>query len=132
MSFNMPYFPSASRVKDPAARVWMDGMAKSLDNYFKGLNERTSGRIMTNMKTVTSAFTATADEATILANGTFTVTLPTAVGIRGKTYTVKNIGTGVITVEPDGSETIDTCANFVLSQHETIRIQSDNANWWIL
>ena len=38
---------------------------------------------------------------------TFTVTLPTAAGITGKQFCVKNSGTGVVTVDAFGSETIE-------------------------
>jgi len=40
-------------------------------------------------------------------SGSFTVNLPSAVGIGGKIYQIKNSGSGVITVDANGSQTID-------------------------
>lgn len=64
---------------------------------------------------------------------TFTVTLPTAVGIAGQYFIIKNSGTGVITVDGDGSETIDGLANKILSvQYQSITVLSDGTNWNII
>ena len=82
----------------------------------------------------TANYTATATDYTInCTSGTFTVTLPTAVGIAGKIYVIKNSGTGVITVDGDGAETIDGDVNYALSsQYESISVQSNGANWVII
>lgn len=64
---------------------------------------------------------------------TFTVTLPTAVGIEGQYFIIKNSGTGVITVDGDGSETIDGVANKILAvQYESLTVVSDGANWVVV
>lgn len=63
---------------------------------------------------------------------TFTVTLPTAVGIRGRIYSIKNSGIGVITVACDGAETIDGSAAQTLNQYDNIMIISTGANWIII
>ena len=66
-------------------------------------------------------------------SGTFTVTLPTAVGIEGQYFIVKNRGTGVITVDGDGAETLDGAANKILAvQYESITVISDGANWKVI
>lgn len=59
----------------------------------------------------------------------FTVTLPTAVGISGRTYVVKNSGSGIITVDPAGAETIDGDATILLASKQSITVQSNGANW---
>jgi hypothetical protein len=65
----------------------------------------------------------------VLANGTFTVTLPAAT--TGNVVDVKNVGTGVITVAP-ASGTIDGAATYPLSvQYQSITIVADGTNWWI-
>jgi len=57
---------------------------------------------------VTGTYTVTDNDYCVDAtSGTFTVTLPTAVGISGKIYQIKNSGTGIITVRGNGGETID-------------------------
>ena len=64
---------------------------------------------------------------------TFTVTLPTAVGIEGQYFVIKNSGTGVITIDGDGSETIDGSLSFYLStQYESIMVISNGANWAVI
>lgn len=66
-------------------------------------------------------------------SGTFTVTLPTAVGIAGRKYVIKNSGTGTITVDGAGSETLDGATTAVLRPGKScITIQSNGANWIII
>jgi hypothetical protein len=48
-------------------------------------------------------------------SGTFTVTLPTAVGVSGNIYIVKNSGAGTITVATTSSQTIDGSSTKTLS-----------------
>lgn len=73
------------------------------------------------------------DELVNCTSGTFTVTLPTAVGYT-KQYTIKNIGTGVITLATTSSQTIDGYASgiLVLNQYDSYRLRSDGANWIII
>lgn len=64
---------------------------------------------------------------------TFTVTLPTAVGVAGKQYCVKNSGTGVITIGTTSSQTIDGVTSKVLAvQYESMWVMSNGANWIII
>lgn len=63
---------------------------------------------------------------------TFTVNLPTAVGYNGLTFVIKNSGSGVITVDPSGSQTIDGSTTRTLIQYESIKIVSDGSNWIII
>lgn len=73
------------------------------------------------------------DEVIDCTSGTFTVTLPTAVGITGQTYTVKNSGTGVITIATTSAQTIDSGSTAVISyRYDSITVVSDNANWKII
>lgn len=62
----------------------------------------------------------------------FTITLPTAVGITGRIYNIKNTGTGTITVDADGTETIDGDLTESVYQYENLQIQSTGAGWIIL
>jgi len=62
----------------------------------------------------------------------FTVTLPTAVGITGKSFTIKNSGTGVITIDADGTETIDGSLTQSLNQYHSRTVISDGTNWIII
>lgn len=75
----------------------------------------------------------TADCVVNCTSGSFTVTLPTAVGIEGQYFIVKNTGSGVIVIDADGAETIDGLANKYLAvRNESITVISDGANWIIV
>ncbi len=62
-------------------------------------------------------------------SGTFTVTLPTAVGYAGQIFVIKNSGSGTITVGTTGGQTIDGSSTKTLLQYGSITVQSDGANW---
>lgn len=87
--------------------------------------------VITGYAAKTSAYTITVDDHTInCTSGTFTVTLPTAVGITGQIFIIKNSGAGVITVDGFSSETIDGSPNFMLStQYKYVAVQAAGGNW---
>lgn len=62
----------------------------------------------------------------------FTVTLPTAVSAAGKKYSIKNSGTGLITLDGATTETIDGNLTASLIQYDNLTIMSNGANWIIL
>lgn len=78
----------------------------------------------------TSTYQMTHNDSVVLANGTFNVLLYDAAGHIGRTVTVKNTGTGVITVVPAGAETIDGNASKALTQGKAVTAKSDGAGWW--
>jgi hypothetical protein len=82
----------------------------------------------------TANYTATISDYTIDAtSGTFTITLPTAVGITGRVYVIKNSGTGTITIACTSGQTIDLSATKVLNvQYSTYIVQSNGSNWAII
>lgn len=99
------------------------------------------GYIDTAYRTVvtkTLNYIAVASDGIILADatgGSLTITLPSAVGIKGKTYSVKrlNAGANTVTVAAAGAETIDGASTEVLTmQYVSIDLVSDDANWSIL
>lgn len=66
-----------------------------------------------------------------------TITLPTAVGIKGQEFIIINANDGTTTVDTTGGETIGnevTPANttFTLSSEEVLQVVSDGANWRII
>ena len=65
-------------------------------------------------------------------SGTFVITLPTAVGISGKQYIIKNSGNGTITLETTSSQTIDGNVSITLIQNETVEVISDGSNWKVV
>ena len=87
----------------------------------------------------TTTYTITTTDDTIICSGasTFTVTLPTAVGVSGKKYNVKHIGTGTITVDTTSSQTIDGELTIAIAAgysgaYPNLMVQSDGTNWVIL
>ena len=81
-------------------------------------------------KAVTTTYTIGVDDQMIdCTSGTFNVTLPTAVSITGKLYTVKNSGTGTITINTTSSQTIDGSLTKALLQYQSLNIESNGTNW---
>lgn len=75
----------------------------------------------------------TTDTMIDCTSGTFTTTLPTAVGVTGKFYIIKNSGTGVITIATTSSQTIDAATTLLLTQQwSSVTVVSDGANWKII
>ena len=72
------------------------------------------------------------DYAVECVSGTFTVTLPAAVNIKGKQYVIKNIGSGTITIATTSSQTIDGNNTVSLSENEAIEVISDDSDWKII
>jgi hypothetical protein len=65
-------------------------------------------------------------------SGTFTITLPSSVGISGKQYIIKNSGNGIITLDTESSQTIDGNLSITLTQNETVEVISDGSNWKVV
>jgi hypothetical protein len=90
---------------------------------------------VTKSSNATLALTDTVVMADATA-GAFTITLPTAVGHSDLIYWIKKIDssfTNIVTVVPNGSETIDALTNITLANRgEVIMIQSDGTNWRVL
>jgi len=88
-----------------------------------------------NVSTKTTTYTATASDNLLLCDasgGAFTVTLPTAVGITGKAITIKKTddSTNLVTIDGDGSETIEKEASLYLKgEGQQFKVISDGTNW---
>jgi hypothetical protein len=85
---------------------------------------------------IASLNTSTVLDATygsVLVSGTTTITLPTATGIMGKKYIIKNIGTNVVTIATTGGQTIDGASSRTIGvQWQGLILQSDGSNWFIM
>jgi len=79
-------------------------------------------------------YTATMTDYVIdCTTNSFTVTLPTAVGVPGRLYIIKNSGAATtITLDGDGAETIDGAASQALTGGMSLTVQSTGAAWIIL
>ncbi len=94
------------------------------------------GSMSLPITTVTSNYTVTATDYTILCNNsgsTIIITLPTAVGIAGRLYVIKRISTKAVTVDGNGSETIDGAATAsIATQYFSLMLQSNGASWFVI
>lgn len=82
--------------------------------------------------TQTGTYTAV-DGDVVICNSTtaFTVTLPLAT-TANRRIVIKNINTGTVTVDGNGSETIDDQLSVTLAQYDSITVISDGTEWWII
>lgn len=111
-----------------------------IQNRVGDFERREWPRFTTRVVAVDSAYTVEADDGTVLVDTSstaVTVTLPTAVGQSGRIYTIKdatgNAETNNITIDGDGSETIDGAATHTLDQDwAAVTVQSDGANWLVV
>ena len=81
---------------------------------------------------VTSTYSVTPDDYLINASGTFNVTLPSAVGIQGKLYTIKNSDVGIITIITTSGQTIDGALYADIVANNSLQIASDGSNWIVI
>ena len=77
------------------------------------------------------AYTITINDYTINCNGTFNVTLLSAIG-HTSIFNIKNSGNGIITVNTSLSQTIDGYPDIQLSPKDCLTVQSTNSNYIII
>lgn len=94
----------------------------------------TGGSIAFNYVAKTANYTLTGTDNVVDAtSGTFTLTLPTAVGVTGRVYTIKNSGTGVVTIATTSSQTIDGVTTKTVNvQYSGYKLISDGSNYKII
>jgi len=98
-----------------------------------------AGSMALAIKSVTSSYTATGADNTILANttsGAIVITLPDPASFAGRIYTIKKIGTGGIdnqlTITP-AAGTIDGGASYIIYNDWTyVSLQTDGSNWYVI
>lgn len=79
---------------------------------------------------VNTATTLNETHQTVLVTGATTITLPSAIGLSGRTYNIIRTGTDNVTISPVLSQTISGDASLVLTtQWDSVVIISDGANW---
>lgn len=90
-----------------------------------------SGSLSGGYKSITAA--RTLDITDYIVNCTansFTVTLPSAIGITGRQYIIKNTGSATtITIATTSSQTVDGSAPGTVTTLAPYRVVSDGANW---
>ncbi len=66
------------------------------------------------------------------ASTPLTATLPTATSNDGRTYTIKNINTAVVTVNTTSSQTIDGSTTRTLNQYDSITVIARSGTWYVI
>ena len=79
---------------------------------------------------ITGTYTILTTDSNIICNSAspFTVTLPTT--SVGQEFTISNINAGIITIEGDGSDTIDDELNQTINQWESVGLVCYASNKW--
>lgn len=86
-------------------------------------------RSINSVSADTTAGATAGTDYVYLVSGTTTITLPTAVG-NTNLYTIKNIGTGVVTIATTSAETIDNDSTIIMPvRYTSVDVISDTANW---
>jgi hypothetical protein len=138
-SFSLPPLPGrvntvglTKRILSATERETLFGDGLGRTNPFSGGGSSTTTRSINSVSGTTSAGSTANTDYVYLCNGTFTITLPTAVGNTNR-YTIKNIGTGTITVATTSSQTIDGVTTQVIgTQYLSLDFISNNSNWSII
>lgn len=132
----IPVGTTAQRPVSPAAgHIRYNSDLKSMEIYEDAVWIQIGDRIA--LATKTSAYTLVNSDDTILGDCTsasFTLTLPTAVGITGKRFTIKKINTAnTLTIATTSSQTIDGATSEALyGSTGCLVVQSDGANWILI
>jgi len=101
------------------------------------INQAAQGRLFPVTR-VDSAYTLSVDDSTVLVDasgGAVTVTLKSALDCEQKRITIKKIDSSgnAVTVDADGSETIDGAATKSLAaQYNYIELVAEGGAWWIV
>lgn len=97
------------------------------------LSDSTTLKANTDITSVTATYSILNTDQTISVNSASatTQTLPTAVGITGKEFLVKNIGVGIATVDTTSSQTVDGMASLDIHNRGYVKFKSDGANYII-
>lgn len=122
---------ASSLVANTSAPVNTDNLTMIAEKLLSVYN---NVQMLTSYVAKTASYTITSSDMVIdLTENTATFTLPTAVGIAGRRYTVKNSGTGVLTVNTTSSQTIDGMTTMSFNtQYAGMTVVSDGANWKII
>ena len=126
---------------DPNAAEQIDGAAtvtllpgESCVVFCNGSAFKTAGRAKARWTTVSKSGASTIAESdwgnTFLCAGTWTYALTAAATLgNGFPFFIRNDGTGIITLDPNGAETIDGATTLALGPGQSALVVCDGANW---
>jgi hypothetical protein len=123
-----------------AVLVPLTTVNNSINDFTVTFSASTSGIILASLGSPPAAnLLVTAADYTIVAGDQIievtaygkTITLPTAVGRSGKTYTIDNASAGTVTVATTSSQTIQGALTQALPSDSAMSVYSTGANWRI-
>lgn len=112
-----------------------DGMVYSANTGYLTAATSTSENVLLvgTYQSKSANYTALPTDSTIECTAnTFTVTLYTAAGYKGRDITINNQGAGVITVDANSTETINGSLTQSLNQYDSMILRSNGTNWIII
>jgi hypothetical protein len=90
------------------------------------------GKVRENLVSVNTNYSVQLSDSVILSTETSIITMPSAVGLLGDKYYIKNAGVGTVTIKPSGSELIDDYTEMILSEkNSSLTLISNNSKWLI-
>lgn len=91
------------------------------------------GGLVTSVTTTATGITLGDNSVVAVTASGQTITLPTAVGIGGRQYTIKLTASGTCTIATTSAQTIDGSATYSLSaQNKYVTVISDGTNWLVM
>ena len=114
--------------------VAINGIQRLLATFLTLVQPALGAALKVKYMTISGAYAVKATDCVIdCTANTFTVTLPSAAGLQGQVFTVKNSGTGVITVTAAAGEFIDGAATQVIAvQYQSLNVISTNTGWSVI
>lgn len=140
----VPVIPTLSSVEDDDAMSCFNVLIQYLNNQDAGIQPWSKmvvqGALTVRVNPVSSAYLISDLDQIILVDSTskvITVTLPSALTIPGRRYTIKDwkgaSATHTITIATTAGQTIDGSATQTLiTNYQAIEVVSDNTNWSII
>lgn len=85
------------------------------------------------LEEIATATTLTANHYLVLVNGNVRITLPKAVLHKERVYTIKNIGSGVVTIDGTGDDKLEWKKDLILGgQGDFVVFVSESTQWYII
>lgn len=108
-------------------------LTMALESIMNKIDEGLTYTTRPPTRTVTAVYTVVDNDSIVLASGTFAVTLPSVKPSKDRLITIKNTGSGTITVTAQSGENIDGSNTYAMaSQYDTVQLISDGTDWHIV